>query len=138
MKQTTRIAIAGLLSAAGSVLTALASEFNSEAPASPESAATPTPEPAKPVKAKKEKPAAPVVEEKPAEPETPAESAEEPSASGKTYEDMKAVIAPLVQEGRGEEVKQVIRKHAGAEGTLKTMDPKFYGAFEKDIQALTY
>jgi len=72
---------------------------------------------------------------RPAAEEKPAHEKDESKASGKTYDDMRAVIKPLVDEARGEEVKKVIAKYATS---LKEMDPKDYPAFEKDIAALTY
>lgn len=138
MKLTTKIAIAQLLTAAGSVLTAFATEMSSETPASPEAAAQP--EAPKP-RGRKAAAAAP------AEPQTgaqePAETAEEPAATTpangakvKTYEDMKALIEGPVKEGRGEEVKKEIAKFSAT--GLKNMDPKHYAEFEKNIIALSY
>lgn len=135
MKPSTRLTIAGLLSAAGAFLSALANEFSSEAPASAEAAAAPTPEPAA-LKAKKTKAEKPAPEpEKVEEPATPAqpESAEEPT--GKSYEELRALIKPLVEGGQGAEVKAVIGKYAAS---LKEIQPKDHAAFEKDLAALSY
>lgn len=137
MKQTTKIAIAGLLSAAGAVFTAFAAEFTG---ATPE---TPDPETPAPKKAAKEKKPAPAA---PAEPHAGAAASEaqaeqpEPTSEGKTYEELRALIAPLVKDGQGEEVKKVIAKYDPDSNppSLKTMPAKNHAAFEKDIAALSY
>lgn len=131
MKQTTRIAIAGLLSATASVLSCFADEFGGTA--------TPTetnPTPEAPKKGKKAAAAA-AAEEKPAE--TPAEPAEEPTG-GKTYDELRAIIEPIVKDGKGPEVKKVIGKYAPGGGGLKELEktPQHHAAFEKDIAALAY
>jgi hypothetical protein len=131
MKNTTKVAIAGLLSAAGAVLNAFAAEFGGEA--QPEAEAP---------KAKRGKAAAtaPTVET----PATaaPAETAAEPETAtegeGKTYDELRALIAPVVKDGQGEEVKKIIKKYAGEGGSLKTLEAKHHAAFEKDIAALSY
>jgi len=146
MKLSTRIAIAGLLSSAGAVLTALAAEFNTGGAApdsSPAEPATPADAPApKPKKTKAvpvvETPAEPAAEpekteEKPAEPETPV-------TGGKSYEELKALIEPLVKGGQGAEVKKLIAKYdpESSPSSIKTMPAKNHAAFEKDIEALGY
>jgi len=147
MKPTTRIAIAGLLSSAGAVLTALAAEFGSKEAQSTdltiaEPVAAEPPAPAKPKKQKTapvvETPAEPAAEpekteEKPAEPETPV-------TGGKTYEELKALIEPLVKGGQGAEVKKLIAKYdpESSPSSIKTMPAKNHAAFEKDIEALGY
>jgi outer membrane biosynthesis protein TonB len=156
MKPTTRIAIAGLLSSAGAVLTALAAEFGGALPPEGAPSEPTTAEPPAPAKPKKQK-AAPVVEEKPAEPaaetEKPAEPAAEtekteekpaepeaPVTGGKTYEELKALIEPLVKGGQGAEVKKLIAKYdpESSPSSIKTMPAKNHAAFEKDIEALGY
>jgi hypothetical protein len=130
MKNTTKVAIGGLLSAAGAVLNAFAAEFGG-GEVQPEAEA--------PKRGKKTTPA-PVVEtpvnpapaETAAEPETPAEG------EGKTYDELRALIAPVVKDGQGEEVKKIIKKYAGEGGSLKTLEAKHHAAFEKDIAALSY
>lgn len=135
MKQTTRIALAGLLSAAGAALNAFASELNgSEA----------TPEPAAPAEAPKkgkakaaEKPAP--ATEAPAQAEEPKK--EESTVTGKTYEELQALIRPVVKNGLGQEVKDVIKKYTNVDaGGLKILEgmPEHHAAFEKDILALSY
>lgn len=57
------------------------------------------------------------------------------TAGSKTYEEMRALIEPLIKAARGPEVKPIITKYAA---TLKDMDLKDYPAFEKDIEALLY
>lgn len=137
MKNTTKIALAGLLSAAGSLLNALAAEYGGAD--SPQR--TDTPEPGTPAEAPKKtrgKAAAPTAE-KPAEPaaETPAEPSEEPAAEGKSYEELRALIEPLVKGGQGEDVKKVIAKY-GANLKEVSTKPQTHAAFEKDLAALSY
>ena len=137
MKPSTKIAIAGLLSAAGAVLSALAGEFGGEAPASADAAAAP--EAPKPTKPKKEKAAAaPAPEPEPDKKEEPA--AEEPTEGGKTYEQLRALIEPFVKAGQGDDVKKIIKKYDPDSTTpsIKTMPAKNHAAFEKDIAALGY
>lgn len=148
MKNSTRIAIAGLLSAAGSVLTAFASEFSGEAPASSESAAAP--EAPKTTKPKKEKTTpAPAQPETPAEQDTPVTPAAEklaaPEVTNPKYEEHRALIAPLVQGEDStaelrQQVKDLIKKYDpdNTPHSLKTMPTKNHAAFEKDIAALGY
>lgn len=77
----------------------------------------------------------------PVNPTPPAEETKAPAeptpaaGSGKTYEELRELIKPLVEEGRGEEVKKVISKYAGS---LKEIEAKDHAAFEKDITALAY
>jgi hypothetical protein len=132
MKNTTKVAIAGLLSAAGAVLNALAAEYSggevqpeAEAPKrGTRKAAAAAPDP--------EKPITPAPAETVAEPEALAEG------GGKTYDELRALIAPVVKDGQGEEVKKIIKKYAGEGGSLKTLEAKHHAAFEKDIAALSY
>lgn len=141
MKPSIKIALAGLLSAAGALISALAAEFGGAAPTSPEDAATPTPEPEKkkPGRPAKEKPAEKATEEKPvaAEPEA---SSDEPVEGAKTYEELRALIEPLVKDGKGNDVKALIKKYDPDSGSpsIKTMPAKNHAAFERDIMALTY
>jgi hypothetical protein len=141
MKPTTKTAIAGLLSAAGAVLTAFAAEFGGamppDAPAEP---ATPA-DPPKPAKAKKEKPApAPATEPEPEQPASEPAGESEEAPTGKSYEELKALIEPLVKEGRGEEVKKLIKKYdpESTPPSIKTMPAKNHAAFEKDLATLSY
>jgi hypothetical protein len=131
MKNTTKVAIAGLLSAAGAVLNAFAAEYSGSDVSHPEA------EP--PKRGKKTTP--PPVVETPATP-APTEAAAEPEAAadgeGKTYDELRALIAPVVKDGQGEEVKKIIKKYAGEGGSLKTLEAKHHAAFEKDIAALSY
>lgn len=129
MKNTTKVAIVGLLSAAGSLLNAFALEFAGDAL---EAAEPPAP--------KKGKKATPPPVETPTETTaTDVATAEEPVATeggGKTYEELRAIIEPLVKGGQGEEVKKVIAKYSQA--GLKGIEAKHHAAFEKDIQGLAY
>jgi len=138
MKPTTLLAIAAVLSA-------FAEELKSWAGTAPTSA---TPAPAEdngteteaPAPKKRGRPAAAPVA--PTEPEAEAPAAPAPVATpapaaptGKTYEELRDLIKPLVEEGRGEEVKKVISKYGSS---LKEIDAKHHAAFEKDIAALSY
>lgn len=138
MKNNTRITIAGLLAAAASVLNAFASELGAEPPASAEAAAAPQPEPEKPKRgrqAKAEAPATPEPEKPEVTEEAPKEEKPATTATSKTYDELKAIIKPFVEDGQGAEVKKIIAKYAPS---LKEIDPKDHAAFEKDIAALGY
>lgn len=135
MKQTTRNTIAQLLTAAGAVLGSLAVELLGD-----ESTPTTTETAPKATKPKKEKAAAaapaepaPAAPAETAQPETPAEA--ESTEGGKTYEELRALIKPLVEGGQGAEVKQVIAKYGAS---LKDIPAKHHAAFEKDLAALGY
>lgn len=138
MKPNTRIALAGLLSAAGNLLNAFATEFGAEAPASPEAAATPE----APKRGRKPAAAAPAQPETPAEPaapETPPVKETTVTQTEEDYQKLRAIIEPLVKGGQGEDVKKVIAKYAtNNPPTLKGIDVKHHAAFEKDIAALAY
>lgn len=130
MKTTTKIAIASLLSAAGAVLNAFASEYGGGE--TPEAAATPE-------GPKTRKPRTPAAAPAAAEPEDVQATLQrnaEAEETGKTYDELRALIAPIVKDGQGEEVKKVIAKYS--ETGLKGMEAKHHAAFEKDIQALSY
>lgn len=134
MKQTTRTAIAALLHSAGKVLSAFAFEFGgTEAVGEPEAQLETTPDPEKPKRGRKAAAAQP---ETPAEPAAPAEPTA-PTVTGKTYEELKAIIKPVVEAGNGEDVKKVIAKFAE---NLKALEgkPEHHEAFEKEIAALVY
>lgn len=74
----------------------------------------------------------PPATEKPPETEQPAET-----VTGKTYEELQALIRPLVEAGSGAEVKAVIAKYGE---NLKAVagKPETHASFEKDITALSY
>jgi hypothetical protein len=77
----------------------------------------------------------------PAPVETPAaETKETPVTNGKTYEDLKVLIDPLVKGGQGPDVKTIIAKYAVGGGGLKELAtlPQHHAAFEKEIEALSY
>jgi hypothetical protein len=131
VKPTTRNSIASFLSAAGSLLSALASEFDSTEPADNTPAPAPTPKP----RAKKETGTPAAADPSPVASEAPKPAAEETSAGGKTYEELRALIEPFVKDGKGPEVKKIIAKYAT---DLKSMEAKHHAAFEKDISALGY
>lgn len=61
---------------------------------------------------------------------------EEPAKSGvQSYDELKDLIKPLVEEKRGEEVKKVIAKYGAS---LKEIADDKKAAFVKDIEALSY
>lgn len=97
--------------------------------ASPEAAASP--EPPKPRGRPKKEQAA-------AEPEPPKEEKKEEPATptGKTLDELKALIKPAVEAGAGAEVKKVIVKHGGSQ--LSDIPAANHAAFEADIAALVY
>lgn len=80
-----------------------------------------------PVTATAEAPAA----QPPADPVVPT------NGTAKTYEQLRAIIEPVVKNGQGEEVKKVIAKYAPNLKELADL-PQHHPAFEKDITALTY
>lgn len=133
MKPNTRIAIAGLLSAAGNLLNAFATEFGAEAPASPEAAATPE----APKRGRKAAAAAAATVEPAAQEAAVQEATPESTEGAKTYEELRAMIQPLVKAGQGEDVKKVIAKYAANLKELETK-PEHHAAFEKDLAALAY
>lgn len=153
MKTTTRIAIASLLSAAGSLLNAFASEFG-EGVSETSTAATPE----APKRGRKPA-AATVVETVPtetgltaqAEPaavapekptETPATTVPAGDITNPKYQEHRALINPLVTGDQSTaelraEVKKIVEKYS-PNGGLKVMAEKHHAAFEKDIAALSY
>lgn len=139
MKPNTRIAIAHLLAAGGSLLNAFATEFGGEdAPATPEAP-------------KRGKKAAAAVAETPAEPtpdpaavapETPAATVPAGDITNPKYQEHRALINPLVTGDQSTaelraEVKKIVEKYS-PNGGLKVMAEKHHAAFEKDIAALSY
>lgn len=68
------------------------------------------------------------------EPEKPVE---ESATTGKTYEELQAIIKPLVQAGRGTEVKKEIQKY-GVAGLQQLAElPMHHDEFVKNIEALS-
>lgn len=137
MKPSTKIAIASLLAALGDAFKAFAAELTGATP--PDAPETPQPETPKTTRKPKAEKPAPVVETTTTATEAAAEEAAEetPTGNGKTYEDMRALIEPLVKNGQGADVKKIIAKYS-PEGGLKAMDAKHYAAFEKDLAAIEY
>lgn len=133
MKPTTRIALANLLSAAGSLIDAFAAEVGG--PDSIQGEVTGQQPEAPAPKKTRGKAAATPTTEKPAD---PAPTEETKTEGGKTYDDLRAMIEPLVKAGQGPDVKTVIAKYA--EGGLKELatKPEHHAAFEKDLAALSY
>lgn len=62
------------------------------------------------------------------------EPEKKPEATGMTLEELQKLIKPLIEEGQGAAVKQVINKYATK---LAEMEAKDHAAFVKDIQALS-
>lgn len=54
---------------------------------------------------------------------------------GKTLDDMKELVRPLLEEGRTEEVKKAVAKYSKT--GIKDIPPESFAAFEKDIAALS-
>lgn len=71
--------------------------------------------------------------------ETPAGDAGA-KTGGKTYDELREVIAPLIKDNQGEAVKAAIAKYATGGGGLKELAtlPQHHAAFIKDIEALSY
>ncbi len=74
-----------------------------------------------------EKPAA----ETPA-PETPTPT---PPVVGKTIDELRALYRPIVEEGRGDEVKAIMKKHGA--NSVAELAPEKHADFIKDIEALS-
>ena len=144
MKPNTRIAIAGLLSAAGAALNAFAAELSGATP--PENPSEPVaetqPEPTKPKRTRAVKEEAPA----PTEPTAPAEekaapveakpAADETIVSEEQYQELRALIEPLVKGGQGADVKTIIAKYSDS-GKLREIRAAQKAAFEKDIEAIS-
>ena len=145
MKPTTRIAIAGLLSAAGAALNAFAAELSGATP--PENPSEPVaetqPEPAKPkrTRAVKEEQASVAETTAPAEEKTaPVDGANDNDSarivSEEQYQELRAMIEPLVKGGQGADVKTIIAKYSDS-GKLREIRAAQKAAFEKDIEAIS-
>jgi len=63
--------------------------------------------------------------------ETPAPAA----TVGKSYDELRALIQPLVEDGKGEDVKKIVAKYSST--GLKDLPADKQAAFVKDIEALT-
>jgi len=139
MKNTTRTAIAGLLSAFGAALNALAAEITAGEESTPEAAAPP----------KTRKPRGTAASPDPVQTTTAAETtstaqattassngAESPEEAEARYAKNRALIEPIVKSGNGPAVKAAIAKYS-ANG-LKELAAKDQEAFEKDIEELSY
>lgn len=61
--------------------------------------------------------------------------AEEPAAQGMTEAALRELIAPLVESGKGTEVKKLIAKHGGTK--LNDLPAAAHAAFARDVEALT-
>lgn len=128
------IAIAAAATALAAAATALVSGDNSCGSVAATPAADDTPaqdEAPAPTKRRGRPPgtSAPVVDVKP-EPEAEVE----PEPTGMKLEELQALIKPLIEEGKGTEVKKVISKYAPK---LSEIAPKDHKAFSKDIEALS-
>lgn len=159
MKQTTRIAVAGLLSAAGSALQAFAQEICDTIPAGEPATDPVTTQTEAPTKRGRkpaaEKPVTPTPETGP-QPEPTPTPAEEPKEEGESaeakearYQRNRGLIEPLVKgvkkEGseteyaiqpQGQAVKAIIKKYSPTE-KLPDLPLDKQADFEGDIEALT-
>lgn len=108
----------------------------------PEQESTPTPAPRGRGRPRKEET---VKEPEPEqEPETAAEedtntTPAKEEIKGKTLDELKAIIKPAVEAGKGAGVKAIIAKYAGEGKILKDLAelPEHHEAFEKAVKALT-
>jgi len=66
-------------------------------------------------------------------PRKPKEEAEAPV--GKTLDELKAIIKPLIDDARGDEVKKIIAKYGAS---LKEIPAEKHADFIKDIDAISY
>lgn len=66
--------------------------------------------------------------------------AEQPAApAGKTVDELKVVIKPMIENDQGDEVKKLIAKHASPGGTkLSDIPVANQAAFIKDVEASSY
>lgn len=124
------IAIAAAATALAAAATALVSGAN-PAPSSTSEAEPPQEEATAPTRRRGRPPGSTT-----APAETKPEPAAEPEAEkpvGKTLDELRALIEPLVKSGQGDEVKKVISKYAPK---LSEIEAKDHAAFAKDIEAL--
>lgn len=128
MKKTTILALASAASALATAAASVADELV-ETPDNPQQESPDNAASGEPPKRRGRPPGS--TNAPPAQTETPA-----PAATGKTYEQMRELITPLVKEGRGEEVKKIITGYGAS--SLKELPADKYPAFEKDIEALSY
>lgn len=110
----------------------------------PEQESTPTPAPRSRGRPRKEETVKEPEPEPEPEPETAAEEdTNTPPAKeeikGKTLDELKAIIKPAVEAGKGANVKAIIAKYAGEGKILKDLAelPEHHEAFEKAVKALT-
>lgn len=119
--------LAALLNAAATAITDAVE--GQPAGDTPESAATPAGED----KPRRGRPPGSTNKPAASEPEKPKEEA---PTGGKTYEQLRSIIEPLVKDGRQPEVKAIITKYAPDLKTLATLPAK-HAEFEKDIDGLS-
>lgn len=126
------IAIAAAATALAAAATALVSGDNScgNAAAIPTADAEPAPEETQAPTKRRGRPPGSAA---PAETKAEAPAEEEKKPAGKTIEELRSLIEPLVKDGQGDDVKKVIAKYAPK---LSEIDPKDHAAFLKDIEAL--
>lgn len=121
------------LLALAAFITSLANDAEAPAAAAAEPEASPTPA--------KRRGRPPTTPEPPAVSESPEPPAPEPEApaptGGKTYEGLRELIRPLVEGGKGAEVKAEIAKFATDLKALAAL-PQHHAAFEKNLEALSY
>lgn len=128
-KQSAILALATAAAALANAATLLAQELGTE-----NTGTTTTPQPEATADAPKRGRGRPAATEAPAPVEQPATPAPEPAKpAGLSYEELRELIRPLVEAGRGEEVKKEIAKYGSS---LKEIPADKTGAFKKDIEAL--
>lgn len=67
----------------------------------------------------------------------PGSTSKEPTNAGKTLDELREIVRPLLEEGRNDEVKKVVAKYTKVGGVLKDLPAEHHAAFIKDIEALT-
>jgi len=155
MKQNTRIALAGLLTATGAALHALAEEITSVSPSAttdkPEAPQEPAeaPKPKRAPKAEKaaqptppQEPATPAEPEKPADAASAADDEESQEDKDKRYQENRAKIQPYVQNpnwtaDKRAALKGILAKLSPGTGALVDLPLANQEAFERDFDALT-
>lgn len=133
MKKDTLLALAAFITTFAENECGTCTEATASQPE--ETPAPPSPTPAK----RRGRP--PTTPEPPAASEAPEPPAPEPEApaptGGKTYEGLRELIRPLVEGGKGAEVKAEIAKFATDLKALAAL-PQHHAAFEKNLEALSY
>lgn len=125
MTKNTLLAIAAFAAAIANTAKELAGDAGETTPESP---ATP---PAEPATTKRRGRPANTETPAPAEPEKEKPAA---PAEGKTEAELREIATPLIQDGRGEEVKKLVVKYGGTK--FADLPAANHTAFIRDIEAL--